>query len=402
MSNKVGYVLSQFPSYDETFIMREMSAVANNNIDITIFSLKQCRDKIRHDEALPLIEKTIYAPPLWHPEFWLSHLITFITQPFSYLWCMFYFLFMAISKPMVCLKYFAVFLLTIPLARKAKKSNINFFHGHWATYPTASAWMLARLTKGKFSFTGHAHDIYVDTTGLADKMNNAEFILTCTANNKVYLLEQCPEINPDKIVISYHGLDTTKYKPVEKNNDRFEIVSVGTLYECKGYPDLLTAGKILLEKGKQFRITIVGGGPEETNLKNIIKSLGLENHVEMTGYVTQDKMPEFYQRADVFALPVILEIHWGIPNVCVEAYACGIPVIISPLPSMVEIIDGNDTGFIIPEKSPDILADKLCWMIDNPDKLKEMGTLGRSKIEKMFDVKKNGRHVADMFRKHAV
>jgi glycosyltransferase involved in cell wall biosynthesis len=134
--------------------------------------------------------------------------------------------------------------------------------------------------------------------------------------------------------------------------------------------------------------TIAGGGPEEPSLRRLVSERGLAGAIELLGYVTQRELLPLYQRADVFALPAVSEIHWGIPNVLVEALACGVPVVTTPLPSVSELVEQGVQGILIPDGDPGVLADSIERLARDPGLRREMGRRGRERVERMFDIER--------------
>jgi len=181
---KIAYILSQFPVTSETFILREIKALQSRNVNIKIISLKPCRDKIIHPEAMELMRHTIYA-----------HAVTFRSVRFSICYpnrtlkTLSYVITTYTSSPLGLIKALYVWLECISLADIIKKDGITHIHSHWATMPTTAAVILSKLVDIPFSFTAHAWDIFVDNPGLGEKIEKAKFVVTCTEYNKEYLKE---------------------------------------------------------------------------------------------------------------------------------------------------------------------------------------------------------------------
>jgi glycosyltransferase involved in cell wall biosynthesis len=240
-----------------------------------------------------------------------------------------------------------------------------------------------------WSFTCHAHDIFLDPILLSHKLASADFALTCTAHNKGYL-DGIANGAASRVRVSYHGLDLTLFRPRQERRESatLEILAVGSLLPCKGFPDLIEACDRLRARGVLFHATIAGGGPEESSLRRLLFERGLEGAIELPGYVTQRELLPLYQRADVFVLPAVSEIHWGIPNVLVEALACGVPVVTTPLPSVPELVDDGVHGILIRDGDPGVLADAIERLARDPGLRREMGRHGRERVERMFDIER--------------
>jgi glycosyltransferase involved in cell wall biosynthesis len=141
-----------------------------------------------------------------------------------------------------------------------------------------------------------------------------------------------------KIVIGW-GADEKKVKiiynvevngfkmaePIKHNGEKW-LVSVGRLVSWKGFDTLIEIMPDLLKVSSEWRLKIVGGGPEMTNLQSKIYNLKLQNVIELTGDLSHDKTLAYIASADVFILNSGYE---GLPNVVIEADNQGVPVLIS-------------------------------------------------------------------------
>lgn len=240
---------------------------------------------------------------------------------------------------------------------------------------------------------------------------------TCTEHNKDYLekilkgegrREKTGErrVKSDrggeKIIVNYHGVDLSRFatlvhRPQTTDHGKFRILSVGSLLECKGFGYLIDACRILKDEEVDFRCIIAGGGKLESDLKSQIANSYLNDKVEMTGYITQEKIIPLYQSADVFVLAMVPEIHWGIPNVLLEAMACGVPVICTMLPSIPELARDGETGFVIPAQDPSAIALAVEKLYRDPALRKRIGEAGRKVVKEKFDVAKNSKRLKILF-----
>ena len=119
---------------------------------------------------------------------------------------------------------------------------------------------------------------------LREKIQAAKFVVTCTRHNKDYLAEVGGGAAGNKIVVSYHGVDLDRFKPVPRRDDgTFRILTAGTLRECKGLPDLIEACRLLTARGINCDCTIVGDGPDRRSLEKQIGRAGLDESHEDHG-----------------------------------------------------------------------------------------------------------------------
>ncbi|MFH1037260.1 MAG: glycosyltransferase family 4 protein [PVC group bacterium] len=410
---KVAMIFSRFPCYDEAFILRELLAL-ERLLDLVVFSLKKSsREPVRHAVGNGLAERAIYAGLLLDRNVLGENCRLFFTRPREYLAMVFSVIRMNWRDAEFLCKSLACIPRAVYFAAVCRKRGIEHVHGQWATYPALTAFCISRINRIPFSFTGHAHDIHVKTVGLGEKLRRAAFVITCTADNKRHLLGLAPETSPDKIRIIYHGIDLENYRLKGKiaapgragrpaggeapGDGAFHILSAGSLFECKGFEYLIDACALLAEEKFDFHCRIIGGGYLEERLKTIVREKNLESRITFTGYQAQEEMPRHYRWADIFILPAVLRIHWGIPNVLLEALAVGVPVACTPLPSLPELIDNPFCGFAIAEKDPRAIADLVKRVSGNPELLRRYGRSGRKKIEQLWDIRVTSRQIADLF-----
>ena len=412
-NKKVAFILSQFPEQYETFLLREIVELKKTDISLYIFSLKKCRDKIIHPEARHFLKETQYSNFIFSVDLMLANIYFLLRNPTKYIKILFY----IISKNIASFDFFIKSLILFPIsvyyALLIKKKQIDIVHGYWATFPATSAFIISRLIDIPFSFTGHAHDIYVNTTMLIEKMQVASFIATCTAHNKVYLLDFASrylsknelDTLKKKTYTNYHGIEVDRFKtiPAKFNpaKKKIRILSVGSLLPCKGFDILIdTCARIKKRNTFPFECVIVGGGPLMRELKAQIMDLGVEQEITITGNLPQDKVIPYYRKADIFALPIRLEIHWGIPNVVIEAAAAHTVVVTGALPSIPELIINDVSGFIIPEEDPEILAEKIELLGKDPELRKKLADNAYSIILEKFNRTKNAQQLALLFKKY--
>jgi teichuronic acid biosynthesis glycosyltransferase TuaC len=155
-----------------------------------------------------------------------------------------------------------------------------------------------------------------------------------------------------------NGIDTAVFHPCDRDSrlrqrlplDRCIIVSAGELIEAKGHHLVIQASKVLLERGLEIEVMIVGGtargGPRyEHRLRSLVSKLGLEDRVHLIGRVPREVMAELLAAADLFCLASFTE---GWPNVVNEALACGTPVVASAVGGVTAMLPSRDYGFTVP------------------------------------------------------
>lgn len=395
---KVAFILSKFPCYDEAFLLRELHGISRQT-ETVLFSLRGGSEPVLHDEARELMARVLYLPYLLSWEMLRVHLVWIMKSPARY--------FRALRKVIAgnfgsapfLLRSLVLFPKIVLFADWAKKNGVTHIHACWATHPATAAYVAHALTGIPYSLTGHAHDIYLDTTFLREKMESSKFISTCTESNKEYLAKIAPSVERDRILVLHHGLDLSKFETGGvRSNDVYEILSVGTLQPHKGFSFLLEALGLLRERSIAFHCTIAGGGPDEKKLKELCARLGLSGEVTFTGPLKQRDVLPLYKKADVSVLMAQGEWHWGIPNVLIESLAARTAVITTRFGSVEELVKNQETGLIVPAKDPGPLADALELYWRRPDLRQSHAKAGYQSVLNGFDLTGTLREYLERFR----
>lgn len=395
---RIGYVVSQFPCYDETFILREMKGLRERGVGIVVFSLRQKHQALTQEEALSFLPETRYAPYLLSLRVLRALGAGLLRSPTVVLGLAARLVRDLWRRPLALAKSLAFVPKSIYFAEEARRLSLSRLHAHWATHPATAALLMSRLSGVPWSFTCHAHDIFADPILLPEKLRSAELALTCTSYNRDYLAS-LDRVDSDRVRVSYHGLDLDLFQPNGGRSTRLEgvsILAVGSLLECKGFRYLIEACRLLAARGVTFRATIAGGGPLERELKALVAHHGLGDRIRFTGFVTERELLPLYQNADLFVLPSVPEIHWGIPNVLVEAFACGLPVITTRLPSVPELVEDGVSGILLDAPDPEQIAASIEELATSRERRFAMGRAGRARVAAAWDIRRNADSIVEL------
>lgn len=150
-------------------------------------------------------------------------------------------------------------------------------------------------------------------------------------------------VAPERIRIIYNGVDTQIFCPGSRTEARAKLglkaavpmlLYVGNLLPVKGVDILVEACGKLVGSGVQFVCQLVGQGPLQTDLERRIVALGLQESVRLMGPKPHSQLPDWFRAADALVLPSRSE---GVPNVLMEAAACGVPFIATRVGGVPEV-----------------------------------------------------------------
>ena len=215
-------------------------------------------------------------------------------------------------------------------------------------------------------------------------------------------MKVAPLYSERRILVNFHGLELSQFESNGKTrNPAFEMISVGTLQDHKGFQYLIPALGMLRDRKLNFKCTIIGGGPLEEDLRKHIQLLSLEPFVRMTGPLKQDEVLPYYKKADLLILMAQPEWHWGIPNVLVEALAAKTAVITTKFGSVEELVRNGETGLIVSPKSPEALAEAIERLYRDDSFRMKLAEAGYQIVCDQFNLEKNIQQFSERLEKYA-
>jgi glycosyltransferase involved in cell wall biosynthesis len=184
-----------------------------------------------------------------------------------------------------------------------------------------------------------------------------------------------------------HGVDLDRFRPRPRrdSDERLRVLAVGRLVEKKGFPTLLAA---VARLSVPFVLRIVGTGAQQALLTADIERLGLAGTVELAGRRSHEQLPADYAWADVVAVPSVVDSSGdrdGLPNVALEAMACGLPLVVSDVAALGSAVRDAGSGVVVPPGDPAALADALTTLTDRTVR-ERLGAAGRWHVEEHFDL----------------
>ncbi len=290
--------------------------------------------------------------------------------------------------------------------------DVRHLHAHFAHGTTTVTWLASTITGIPFSFTGHAKDLYTEELNpaglLRRKMDAASFVVTCTEANRRHLAS-LGSTTPVHVV--YHGLNADFEQLLEGaahqaapsggvTSARPRLLAVGRLVRKKGLDTFVDACAVLKARGLDFEAVIAGeSGDHEPEIRGRVAAAGLEDRIRFLGPLTQAALFEQYQQATVFTLPCrVLEDgdRDGIPNVLMEAMACGVPVVTTGVSGITEMVRDGVNGLIVDPDRPAELADALHRLVKDPGLAQHLAAAGRITVAERFDAAATASRMASL------
>jgi len=184
------------------------------------------------------------------------------------------------------------------------------------------------------------------------------------------------------INIIYNGVDTRFFIPRSGSQDQAYILYSGQLISKKGLPDLIRSASYICREYPDMKFILAGDGPLKNKLMRQVNQLGLNNNFSFAGYLDRNELLTYYQLATICVLP---SYHEGLPTVLLEAMSCGIPTVATSVAGNAELVKDGETGFLVPPKNPQKLAEAILRILADEKLRQNMGRNAREKAEHLYD-----------------
>lgn len=396
---RVVYFVSLFPCWSETFIVREIQQLLQLGVDVRIVSLKHPSEKLVQSDAEALLDRVLY-PVAW-PVALMRVLAQLLLHPLRELSDLWRLMRKLAGHPQALAKSLVVWWRTLGLLPEIRALAPDHLHAHWATYPSTAALWAARRLGVPFSFTAHAHDIFLEDHLLAEKMRRAAFGVTISEFNRQYLAKHASPAALDCMRIVHCGVSPAGFAFHPEGRRPGFIAAVGRLDDIKGFVHLIDACALLQQRGVVFECAIVGEGPLRPMLEARIAAAGLSGRVKLLGARKQEEVRQILSEASVFVLPSVVTERGdrdGIPVALMEAMAVGLPVVSTRVSGIPELVEHGVTGLLAEEKDAAGLAGAIEQLFADPAAAQAMAAQARRKVEQEFDVAREAQKLLDAIR----
>lgn len=268
--------------------------------------------------------------------------------------------------------------------------KFDIIHAHVALPDGYAAMLVSKELKKPFVVTIHGqdlqHTIYKSRDcrkSLVKVFKNANMIIT--VSGKLKRIAEAEIGFLEKIRVINNGINKNRIEQISllaqnTNNCGVKekiILSVSNLIKTKGIDFNLLALARLLPQYPSVKYRVIGDGPEKGYLLELSKKLGIMRNVEFVGKQPNDEVIKHMCNADIFSLPSWSE---GFGIVYLEAMACGKPVIACRGEGIEDVIEDGETGFLVNPRDVDSLAEVLEFLLNNPQKARDVGEKARKHV----------------------
>ena len=392
---KVAFIVSHFPILSETFVLNQIAGLIDRGHEVDIYSTNRGDTAKLHPdvERYSLLERTYYPPPV--PRNFLKRLITGIAltipniskDPRRLINSINIFKYRKAAASL-CLLYMA-----IPALGKEPYDIIHCQFGTLSHKGIFFRIINSPMAKVIISFRGFDISKHVKQQGehCYDKaFKLGDFFLTnCNFFRERMIKLGCDE---NKAIVLGSGLDcslftfTPRYPPTDS---RIRLVTTGRLVEKKGIEYGIRAVAKLIKTHPNVEYNIIGDGELRPSLQNLIHQLNVGDNVRLLGWKQQDELIEILDHSHILIAPCVTasDGNQDAPvNALKEAMAMGLPVIGTYHGGIPELIEDGISGFLVPERDADALAERLSYLIEHSQIWPDMGRAGRAYVERHYNL----------------
>jgi len=283
-----------------------------------------------------------------------------------------------------------------------RESGATHLHAHFGTNPAEIAMLVHALGGPPFSFTVHGPEEFDRPAflGLGEKLRRCAFAVAISSYGRSQLYRWVEHAHWHKVQVVHCGLERAFHAvPAAPVPAAPRLVCVGRLCEQKGQLLLLQAAQRLRQRGIAFELVLAGDGEMRREVEAQVVSLGLEQQVRITGWISGEQV-----RAEMLAARalVLASFAEGLPVVVMEAMALRRPVITTAIAGIPELVRPQENGWLIPAGDVAELAAAMeACLATRPEMLARMGDAAWRRVLERHDIDTEAARLAALFGKPA-
>lgn len=403
---KIAFLVEEFPSLSNTFILNQITGLIDRGHQVDIYTANQINPpKIHPDiEKYKLLNHTYSAK--MPKDLFLRRL-----KAARLLLANYHKNFIVSLHSLNVFKYrkkassLRLFYVTIPFL---PKQSYDIIHCHFGW--SAMDGMILReigVLQGKLIATFHGVDItqYIHFAGIHaydSLFASADLLQPISKRWKERLIEL--GCNEKKIIVHRMGIDCSRFcfHPRQPPADGLvRCVTVCRLVEKKGLEYGIQAIAKLATINPNIEYKIIGDGILKEELQQLVRSLDIDNIVKILDPKDQQEIVEILNNSHIFLAPSVTSQKGdqeGIPVVLMEAMASGLPVVSTQHSGIPELVENGVSGFLVPERDVDALAEKLGYLIEHPEIWAKMGKSGRTYVEEHYNIDKLNDRLVEIYQ----
>ncbi|WP_256874908.1 glycosyltransferase family 4 protein [Nostoc sp. C052] len=192
-------------------------------------------------------------------------------------------------------------------------------------------------------------------------------------------------LKPEQVVVFYNPVKVPDEVPQRSVSNQVNLLFLGRIGQRKGAFDLIKAFSLLPLEEQTRSTLIMAGDGEVEQAGNLVKTLNLENYIKLPGWIGSGERDVLLTQADIFVLPSYNE---GLPLSMLEAMAWELPVIVTPVGGIPEIVTQSENGLLVSPGNIEELSNAIKSLIENENLRLYLGAKARTSVFPL-DIKKH-------------
>jgi colanic acid/amylovoran biosynthesis glycosyltransferase len=389
---KIGLVLSNSPAQSETFFTSKIKGLQDRGHQVVLFA--------NQTKGFHLCRFII------HPKVSRNSILQFARMIISYS-------VLFIKRPIIFIRFLRLEKMDgVPIISRWEnlylnyhilKENLDWLHFGFATM-TLRRENVAQAIDAKMGVSLRGYDIciyplkypecYQRVWDKVDKIHSISYDLLEAAEEHG-LTKKIPQVLIQPATnIAFFKAGEKKWKKFD-GKEKIHFLTVARLHWKKGLEYTIQALAMLKEKNILFQYTIIGKGQERERLIFAVHQLRMDDQVVFSGTVPHQDIRKYYEEADIYLQYSIQE---GFCNSVLEAQAMGLITIVSDAEGLPENVIDDETGWVVPKRSPKLLTEKIENVLTMPDeKLNQVHKNSMARVKKEFNLEKQSQEFYSFF-----
>lgn len=391
---EVAYVTIEFPRPSETFVTREVRALKELGVDISVYTLRpphadaEQMTKERGIGDIPVYDRVFESIPFF--------LRWGVANPATLVGFVSWIVQKTLQDPVDLFKSLLLIPRAVAIFQKICDQRPDLVHLYWGHYPSIVGWLLKTYEPQLpiTTFIG-AYDLKKQYGGTEEVLSASKRVFTMAKINEEPLKEWFG-VSPGKVKVVYQSIDLEEIQKSteEVSEEPRRVASAGRLVRSKRMDDVLRVFASVHETFASSRLVIMGDGPDRRRLEQLSIELEVEEEVEFPGHVNERRVFEEMARADVF-LFMSDKAGERLPNVVKEAMACGCFCVSSQTPGMEELIDNGEDGYLVAPGDLEAATEIVSSYFEDRKGYEEVKDKAETKIERLFNLEEAVRDYRD-------
>lgn len=384
---RVAYLINQYPKVSHSFIRREILALERQGVTVDRYAARGWDADVVDPADIAERTRTRYLMQDGLLPLLASMIRMACTSPLRFIRALVLAIRTSLRSERSTMHHLTYLLEACRLAEWLRESGATHLHAHFGTNSTDIAMLANALGGPPFSFTNHGADEGErgNYLNLPTKLARAKFAVAISSFTRSQILRRTHPSCWQKVKIVHCGLDAPFLEaPATMPPAEPRLVCVARLSAEKGQTILLQALRRVCDVRPDCKVVLAGDGEMRADLERRITSLGLDDNVSITGWISSRLVSEELQRARALVLPSFQE---GLPVVIMEALALRRPVIATYVSGVPELVVSGESGWIVPAGSIDQLAEAMLKCLEaTPEQLLRMGEAGCARVRQRHDI----------------